>query len=79
MLIFGIMMLSLSTTYYQVLLSQGICMGVGSGILYVPSLALIASSFTTKRALAVTFVTAGSSVGETFKAAMHGQIPETDS
>ena len=38
-------------------------MGIGSGILYIPSLALVAASFTTKRALAVTIVTAGSSIG----------------
>ena len=62
MVIFAIMMLSLSTSYYQVFLSQGLCLGIGSGILYVPSLALVAASFTTKRALAVTMVTAGSSI-----------------
>ena len=63
MVIFAIMMLSLSNNYYQVFLSQGLCLGIGSGILYVPSLALVAASFTTKRALAVTMVTAGSSIG----------------
>ena len=57
------MMLSLSTEYYQIILSQGVCLGIGSGILYVPSLALVAASFTTKRPLAVTLVTAGSSIG----------------
>ena len=57
------MMLSLSAKYYQIILSQGICLGIGSGILYVPSLALVAASFTTKRPLAVTLVTAGSSIG----------------
>ena len=61
---FGVMMLSLSTKYYQILLSQGICLGVGSGILYVPSLALVAASFITRRAMAVTIVTAGSNIGQ---------------
>lgn len=65
--IFAIMMLSLSTKYYQIILSQGVCLGIGSGILYVPSLALVAASFTTKRPLAVTLVTAGSSIGMIFE------------
>ena len=43
MIIFAIMMLSLSTKYYQVFFSQGLCLGIGSGILYVPSLALVAA------------------------------------
>ena len=64
MFMFGVMMLSLSTTFYQILLSQGVCIGIGSGILYVPSLTLVVTSFTTKRALATTLCTAGSSVGE---------------
>ena len=61
--VFAVMMLSLSTKFYQIFLSQGICLGVGSGILNVPSLALVAGSFTTKRPLAVTLVTAGSAIG----------------
>ncbi|KIX03798.1 uncharacterized protein Z518_07351 [Rhinocladiella mackenziei CBS 650.93] len=61
--IFGIMMLSLSIEYYQILLSQGICVGLGCGLLYVPSLALVSGSFTTKRAIAVGVATCGIAVG----------------
>ena len=43
--VFGIMMLSLSTKYYQLFLSH-VCNGVGSGLLYVPILALVAQSRT---------------------------------
>ena len=62
-IIFAIMMLSLSTKYYQIMLTQGVCLGIGSGMILVPALTLVANSFTTKRALAVSLVTAGSSIG----------------
>lgn len=40
--VFGLMMLSISTQYYQVLLSQGICVGLGAGMIFVPSLSAVA-------------------------------------
>ncbi|KAA8649464.1 putative MFS monocarboxylate transporter [Aspergillus tanneri] len=49
----GLMMLSLSHKYYQVLLSQGFCCGIGSGLIYVPALSLVSTSFTTRRGIAV--------------------------
>jgi MFS family permease len=61
--IFGLFMLSLSRTYWQVFLSQGVCMGLGAGLLYVPSLALVGLSFSRKRSLAQGIVTSGIAVG----------------
>lgn len=63
LVVFGIMMLSLSTTYWQVFLSQGVCMGLGAGLLYVPSLALIGVWFSKRRALALGIVMSGIAVG----------------
>ncbi|KAH8723947.1 major facilitator superfamily domain-containing protein [Phaeosphaeriaceae sp. PMI808] len=63
LVVFGIMMLSLSTTYWQVFLSQGICMGLGAGLLYVPSLAMVGVWFSRKRALALGMVMSGIAVG----------------
>lgn len=63
MVVLGIMMTSLSTKYWQVFLSQGICMGFGSGLLYVPSLALIGIWFEKRRALAMGIVMSGIAVG----------------
>lgn len=63
MVVLGIMMTSLSTKYWQVFLSQGICMGFGSGLLYVPSLALIGIWFDKRRALAMGIVMSGIAVG----------------
>ena len=63
LIVLGMMMLSLSTEYYQVLLAQGICVGLGTGIAYVPSLALVTASFSTRRAIAIAIVNSGISVG----------------
>ena len=41
--VFGLMMVSLSKEYYQVFLSQGICIGLGGGMLYIPSIASAAA------------------------------------
>ncbi|KAB8246080.1 major facilitator superfamily domain-containing protein [Aspergillus flavus] len=59
----GLMMLSLSQTYYQVLLSQGFCCGIGSGLIYVPALSLVLTSFTSRRGIALGIVTCGASIG----------------
>ncbi len=63
MAVLGEMMLSLSTKYYQIMLSQGFCSGIGSGLLYVPSIALVNTMFTTKRGVAMGIVTSGASLG----------------
>lgn len=57
------MMLSVSTTYWQIMLTQGWCVGIGSAMLYTPSIALVAMTFTKYRALAVCFATTGTAVG----------------
>jgi hypothetical protein len=47
-LVFALMMLSLSTEYYQVLLTQGILLGLCSGLLYIPrSVSRASMAFTT--------------------------------
>ena len=61
--VFGIMMNSISNNYWQVFLSQGLCIGLGTGCLFLPSVAIVATYFTTKRALAIGFVASGGSIG----------------
>ncbi|PLB52452.1 MFS general substrate transporter [Aspergillus steynii IBT 23096] len=62
--IFGMMMLSLSQKYYQVMLSHGICVGLGAGITYIPMLALVNCNFVgAKRAIANGVVASGGSAG----------------
>ena len=47
----------------QVLLSQGIGAGLGAGMIYIPSMAVLAHHFHKRRALAMTIVASGSSLG----------------
>ncbi|KAK1766731.1 MFS general substrate transporter [Phialemonium atrogriseum] len=62
--VLGVMMLSLATEYYQIMLAQGWCVGIGSGILYTPSIATVAATFGPRhRALAVSLATSGTAVG----------------
>ncbi|GKZ59823.1 hypothetical protein AnigIFM49718_006142 [Aspergillus niger] len=63
LVVFGMMMLSLATEYYQVLLAQGFCVGIGGGITYIPAMVVISSHFTTKRPIAIGCASIGSSVG----------------
>lgn len=57
------MMTSLCREYWQVLIAQGVVVGLGNGFLFVPSVAILPQYFTTKKALANGFAAAGSSVG----------------
>ena len=66
LVVFGHMMLSISTTYWQVLLAQAFCIGLGFGCLFVPSVAILSTYFTTKIAFAIGISAAGSSIGEKF-------------
>lgn len=61
--LFGMFMLSLCTAYWQVFLAQGICVGIGFGLVFVPSLALVSTYFSKHRAIAIGTTAAGSATG----------------
>ncbi|PYH90151.1 MFS general substrate transporter [Aspergillus ellipticus CBS 707.79] len=61
--VFGLMMTSISTKYYQVLLAQGICGGMGLGAIYQPAMSNIASWFGKKCVTAHGVTATGSSIG----------------
>ncbi|KAI0373510.1 MFS general substrate transporter [Pilatotrama ljubarskyi] len=65
LLAFSLFMLSLAKPdqYYQVILSQGIGVGLGAGMVYIPSVAVLSQYFLKRRALAMTIVASGSSLG----------------
>ena len=63
LIVFGHMMLSLATTYYQALLAQGFCVGIGAGCLFVPSVAVLPTYFKRRLGLAVGLGSSGSSIG----------------
>lgn len=62
--VLGMMLLSISTQYYQVFLSQGLCVGVGCGLLYVPTMSLVGGLFSQRRAIAMSLMTSGIALGQ---------------
>lgn len=59
----GAFMLSLSTQYWQIFLTQGLCIGFGCGALFIPSMALVTRSFVKRRSIAVGLTTCGAPIG----------------
>jgi MFS family permease len=66
MVVFGMLMTSISTKYYQIFLAQGVCVGIGGGFLFIPSVAIIAMYFHKKRSFAIGLAASGSSIGENY-------------
>ncbi|TDZ40798.1 Aspyridones efflux protein apdF [Colletotrichum trifolii] len=58
-------MTSLSETYWQILLSQGFCTGIGLGLMFMPTISVISSYFKKRRAIALTISASGTGVGGT--------------
>ena len=61
--VLGIFTNSLCTEFWQLLLTQGLCTGLGSGIIFTPSMGIVTTYFTHRRALAVAIVSTGNSFG----------------
>ena len=64
LVVFGLMMTSISTEYYQLFLAHGVVVGIGCGCIYLPSIAIVATYFTSRRALATGITAAGGSIGK---------------
>jgi MFS family permease len=62
--VFGMMMTSICKEYWQVMLTQGLVVGFGSGCMLLPSVAIMPQYFTNRRAFATGIAAAGSSIGE---------------
>lgn len=60
----GMMATSICTKHYQVLLAQGICVGLGGGCLFVPGVAVVSTYFRRKRSFTTGIAACGSSIGE---------------
>jgi MFS family permease len=57
-------MTSLVKQYYQAFLAQGVCFGIGAGMLFVPSIAVVSTYFEKYRSFSVGVAVTGSSLGE---------------
>lgn len=63
LVLLGTVTQGLSTAYWQLLLSQGVCVGVGMGCLAVPSVAVPSAWFTSRLPLANGIVVSASGFG----------------
>ncbi|KAJ9132587.1 MFS general substrate transporter [Pleurostoma richardsiae] len=59
---FGMFMTSLCTAYWQVLLAQGICVGIGMGLIFLPAAAIQSQYWAKRRAFAVGISATGSPI-----------------
>lgn len=74
MIVVGLFMTSLCTQYYQIFLAQGVCTGIGMGILSMPGLSVPASYFKANKSLAVSIIASGAGTGGLVYPAMAQQL-----
>ncbi|KAI2776695.1 putative monocarboxylate permease [Daldinia loculata] len=63
LIVLGTFMTSLATTYWQIFLAQGLCTGLGMGILFMPAIAVISSYWKKNKAMALGLASSGSGTG----------------
>ncbi|KAI1186762.1 major facilitator superfamily domain-containing protein [Nemania serpens] len=61
--VLGIFLMSISTRYWQLFLTQGVLSGIGAGIYFTPAISLVNTYFDKRRGLAVGLATAGNAAG----------------
>ncbi|PTB68436.1 putative translation releasing factor RF-1 [Trichoderma citrinoviride] len=59
----GIFTTSVATTYWQLFLSQGLCQGLGCGLVFAPTIANMTTYFSKKRTLALSAAACGGGTG----------------
>lgn len=61
--VLGWFLMSISTKYWQLFLTQGIMIGVGGGLYFCPSMGLLSTYFSTRRGIATGLATTGNAIG----------------
>lgn len=64
LVVFGMLMTGLCSQYWQLMFAQGVVVGLGSGCLFLPSIAVLPQYFERRRALATGIGSSGSAIGE---------------
>jgi predicted MFS family arabinose efflux permease len=62
LIVLGQFMVSLATEFWHVLLAQGVCVGIGCGLTFLPATAIVAQYFSRRRALVMGICATGSPV-----------------
>ena len=63
LIVLGMTMTSIGDSYYQIFLAQGLCVGLGMGLAYVPILGEVSRHFTKNRPIALGVSSTGACVG----------------
>ncbi len=63
LLIFDTFMTSLATKYWQIFLAQGLCTGIGMGVIYMPAVTVVGTYFAKRKVMALATSAAGSGTG----------------
>ena len=63
LVVLGMMITSIATSYWQILLAQRVAVGLGNGCLFVPSVGVLPAYFPKNRALALGVAASGSGFG----------------
>lgn len=72
----GTFMTSIGTEYWHFFLAQGVCVGIGLGIMFMPPLSVTSSYFRKNRTMALTCAATGTSIGSViFPAIIQYSIP----
>ncbi|KAF2234210.1 MFS general substrate transporter [Viridothelium virens] len=73
----GVFMTSLSTKYWQLFLAQGVCTGLANGLQFCPTMSLVSTYFSKKRAFAMGVAATGSATGGlVFPAIVRSLLPQ---
>ncbi|KAI8627601.1 MFS general substrate transporter [Xylariaceae sp. FL1651] len=70
----GLFTTSAATQYWQLLLAQGLTLGLGSGFLFCPAISTVSTYFSKKRSLAIGITASGSVTGGLIYPAMARQL-----
>ncbi|EDU51158.1 major facilitator superfamily protein [Pyrenophora tritici-repentis] len=77
LLVLGQMMIGLCHAYWQILLAQAFCIGIGTGCFFVPSIAILSTYFSTRIGTAIGIVASGSSIGGViYPVVFHKLLPQ---
>lgn len=77
LVVFGTLMTSLATEYWQIFLAQGLCTGIGLGIIFMPPLTVISSYFHRRKSFALALAATGTGLGSVvFPAVIQYLIPQ---
>lgn len=63
LIVLGTLTTSICDQYWQVILAQGICVGLGNGCLFCPTIAIVSTYFQKRRSLAIGITACGSGLG----------------